>query len=97
MLSFSGVFVDPAPDTPPKEKASPEAKVQQEEPPKKVSEEEPTKTPEKDNTSAQKRDAGRAANDPREVRRRQREAELKNEGVISAGGRQDNNEGSSSS
>ena len=40
---------------------------------------------------------GRAANDPREVRRRQREAELKDEGVISAGGRQDSNEGSTSS
>ncbi|NKB97946.1 MAG: Rne/Rng family ribonuclease [Pseudomonadales bacterium] len=37
----------------------------------------------------------RAANDPREVKRRQREAELKSEGVIPAG-RQDNNEGSSS-
>ena len=85
--------VDPASDEPSQEAASPEAKVEQQETP----EEEPTKTPEKDNTSAQKRDVGRAANDPREVRRRQREAELKDEGVISAGGRQDNNEGSSSS
>ena len=85
--------VDPASDEPSQEEASPEAKVEQQETP----EEEPTKTPEMDNTSAQKRDVGRAANDPREVRRRQREAELKDEGVISAGGRQDNNEGSSSS
>ena len=37
----------------------------------------------------------RAANDPREVKRRQREAELKSEGVIPAG-RQDNTEGSTS-
>lgn len=37
----------------------------------------------------------RAANDPREVKRRAREAALKKEGVIS-GGRQDNSDGSSS-
>ena len=75
--------VEPSPEEPsPEEKSALKAAVKAEPDPEPVSAA-PIKRP------------SRAANDPREVKRRQREAELKSEGVIPAG-RQDNTEGSSS-